>query len=92
MRVYQGAGGAGGAGGAQALAPVPMSVTIFDATGAMVFDASPTLPVERFARDRTADCAFDLPVANLQPGPHLLRIEARLGDTMARREVRFEIR
>ncbi len=95
MRVYQRAGragGAGGAGGDEALAPVPMSVMIFDATGAMVFDASPTLAVERFARDRAADCAFDLPIANLQPGPHLLRIEARLGDTTARRDVRFEVR
>jgi hypothetical protein len=29
---------------------------------------------------------------DLQPGPHLLRIEARVGDQTARRDVRFEVR
>jgi hypothetical protein len=82
----------GAKAGARSLAPVSMSVTIFGASGAMVFERAPTLGIERFARDRTADCAFDLPMADLQPGPHLLRIEARLGEQTARRDVRFEVR
>jgi hypothetical protein len=35
---------------------------------------------------------FELPIASLKPGPYLLTLEAMLGKTTARRDVRFEIR
>ncbi|HEX5069701.1 MAG TPA: VWA domain-containing protein, partial [Vicinamibacterales bacterium] len=41
---------------------------------------------------RSADMKYAIPTARLAPGPHLLTIEATLGTTTIRRDVRFEIR
>ncbi len=41
---------------------------------------------------RTADVKYDVPLATLTPGPHLLTFEATLGSTTIRRDVRFEVR
>jgi VWFA-related protein len=41
---------------------------------------------------RTADVKYDVPLATLSPGPHLLTFEATLGTTTIRRDVRFEVR
>ena len=46
----------------------------------------------RISALRTADVKFPSPMSNLAPGPHLLTIEATLGTTTIRRDVRFEVK
>jgi hypothetical protein len=41
---------------------------------------------------RTADVKFQIPLANLWPGPHLLTVEVIRGATSVRRDVRFTVR
>ena len=41
---------------------------------------------------RTADVSFDIPINKLSPGPHLFTVEATLGTTTIRRDVRFVVR
>jgi hypothetical protein len=41
---------------------------------------------------RSADLKYPIPMAKLTPGPHLLTIEATLGSTTIRRDVRFEVK
>ena len=41
---------------------------------------------------RPADYTYELPVSTLGPGAYLLTIEARLGSTTSRRDVRFSVR
>jgi hypothetical protein len=56
------------------------------------FDTSATLGVDRFGASRAADYRLDLSTVGLQPGPHLLDIQAVAGGTTARRDVPFFIR
>ena len=50
--------------------------------------------VDQFANYalRTADVSYDIPIATLAPGAHLLTIEATVGATTIRRDVRFSVR
>ena len=41
---------------------------------------------------RTADVKFPIPIESLTPGAYLLTIEATLGQTTIRRDVRFKVR
>jgi hypothetical protein len=41
---------------------------------------------------RTADLKFPIPMSKLALGPHLLTIEATLGTTTIRRDVRFQVK
>ena len=41
---------------------------------------------------RTADVRYQVPLAGLTPGPHLLTFEATIGATTIRRDVRFEVK
>jgi hypothetical protein len=41
---------------------------------------------------RSADVLFPIPMSKLSAGPHLLTIEATLGTTTIRRDVRFEVK
>jgi hypothetical protein len=41
---------------------------------------------------RTADVKYTVPLSQLLPGPHLLTIEAQLGTTIIRRDVRFTVK
>ena len=41
---------------------------------------------------RTADVSFDIPINKLAPGPYLFTVEATLGTTTIRRDVRFSVR
>jgi hypothetical protein len=55
----------------------------------------PSAPVsDQFANLslRTADVTFQIPFSKLTQGPHLLTFEARIGETVVRRDVRFEVR
>jgi hypothetical protein len=56
--------------------------------------ASGTQPSDKFANLslRTADVAYEIPMSKLSPGPHLLTLEATLGTTTIRRDVRFEVK
>jgi len=55
---------------------------------------TPTPTGDKFANLalRSADVKYAIPMAKLSPGPHLLTIEATLGATTIRRDVRFEIK
>jgi VWFA-related protein len=83
LRIYQ--------GGRAALAGVPVGVRIVNGHDAVVFETTETLGPERFAASRSADYRLDLPVANFEPGPHLLTLEASIGNTRVHRAVRFSM-
>jgi VWFA-related protein len=78
-------------GGGQPLAPVTLGLQIVDGRGATVQQHSEPLDTARFAGGRLADYPFDLPVANLAPGPHLLTVTATSGTRVVRRDVRFTV-
>jgi hypothetical protein len=54
----------------------------------------PAPAADRFANLslRTADVRFQLPLARLTPGPHLLTFEAAIGAAILRRAVRFDVK
>jgi hypothetical protein len=83
VRVYQ--------GGKAALAPVTVMIRILDAQGATVIEQSDTLDAHAFKAGRAADEKFALPLARLAPGEYLLTMEATLGKSTARRDVRFRV-
>jgi hypothetical protein len=83
VRVYQ--------GGSAPLAPATLVMTIRTAANEMVFNKSQPLGSDEFGADRALDYRFDLPMARLKPGPHLLTIEVT-GPASARRDVRFDVR
>jgi len=41
---------------------------------------------------RTAEVRYELPMARLVPGPHLLSVEITMGTTVMRRDVRFSVK
>jgi VWFA-related protein len=51
-------------------------------------------PADKFANLalRSADVKYAIPMTKLSPGPHLLTMEASLGATTIRRDVRFEVK
>jgi VWFA-related protein len=83
VRVYQ--------GGSAPLAPATIVMTIRTATNEMVFNKSQPLGSDEFGADRALDYRFEIPMARLKPGPHLLTIEVT-GPASARRDVRFDVR
>jgi VWFA-related protein len=72
-------------------APVPFTIRLTGTDETPLVNQKQTLEPARFAA-RAADVRFDLPIPSLKPGPYLLTLEATLGKTTARRDVRFEIR
>ena len=85
LRVYQ-------SGDVKKLAsPVPFVLRISSTDATPIVNQSQVLEPARFV-NRAADVNFELPLSALKPGPYLLTIEATLGKTTARRDVRFEIR
>ena len=83
LRVYQGGAGAPGS--------VAVRTRILDGAGAEVFQEARTLEAGLFGTARSADYSLDLPISGLQPGPHLLTIEATVGARTDRREVTFVV-
>jgi VWFA-related protein len=82
LRLYQ--------GGAAPLAPVTVRMTITTAGNEVVFDRPLRIGSDEFD-GRAHDYRFELPLARLQPGPHLLTLEVT-GPASLRRDVRFEVR
>jgi hypothetical protein len=72
-------------------APVPFTIRLTGTDETPLVSQQQTLETARFTA-RAADVNFELPIASLKPGPYLLTLEAMLGKTTARRDVRFEIR
>ncbi len=84
VRIYQ--------GGKKTLAPSSLTTRIVDARDATVFEQTTDLGAERFARQRGADHAIELPLTRLAPGEYLLQTEAVAGTNRARGLVRFRVR
>jgi len=78
-------------GGGQALAPVTIRARIVDSMNTEVFESVRTLDAALFNSRRAADYRLDLPLASLRPGPHLLTLEATMGKSHDRRDVRFTV-
>jgi VWFA-related protein len=49
-------------------------------------------PAASTVSTRSADIHYDIPIHKLAPGPHLFTVEATLGTTTIRRDVRFVVR
>jgi hypothetical protein len=84
LRVYQHVKGP--------LEPVQLEIRVVDDHDAVKFHAAETIAADRFDASRAVDHRFNLPLADLSPGPHLLTIEAAAGRTTARRDMRFVVR
>ena len=63
-----------------------------DAHGRELASNTETIPAGRFAARRSADYAYELPLAPMLRGSYLLTIEARIGTVSARRDLRFTVR
>jgi len=84
LRVYQHAKGP--------LASVLLDVRIVDDHDAVKLHAVETIAPAQFDASRAADHRFNLPLADLSKGQHLLTIQATAGKVTARRDVRFVVR
>jgi len=73
-----------------ALARVAMRVQVLDAKGAAVHEQSLTYPDSSFT-NRRAGGALELPLAQLKPGDHLLRLTASARGQTASRTMRFTV-
>jgi hypothetical protein len=69
-----------------------MRTTILDDRSAAVVDRMETLEAERFGVSRSADVRIDVPMGQLEPGWHLLRIEATALAATVRRDVRIRVK
>jgi hypothetical protein len=85
MRVYQ------GTHRDDALEPVTLRVRIVDGAERTVRDEVMPLGASAFAAGRAADCRIALPLAQLEPGDYLLRVEAAKGERLAGRAMRFSV-
>jgi len=83
LRVYQ--------GGTGKLEPVALSVRIVDSHGTSKFDDTRMLDAAAFGTARAADYRLELPLDRLEPGEHLLSVQAKRGSTTAARDLRFTV-
>lgn len=73
--------------------PVVVRAELFDAADGLHFDTEQTVESARFGPDGSSAISFEVPLAGLMPGPHLLSITARLpGGRTARRDLVFLVR
>ena len=84
LRLYQ--------GGQGVLRPVTLMTRIQNSTGTVVHETTRSLSADDFAKGRSADYTFDIPLDALAPGEHLLTIEVSERTRTERRDVRFTIR
>ncbi len=84
LRLYQ--------GGSKSPDPVRVNASILDAAGKTRFDQTTFLEAAQFGASRSVDYRFDLPIATLASGAHLLTIEAHLGQEVVKRQAIFRIR
>ncbi len=71
------------------LGPVELQSTIADAGDRIVATETRTLDTGQFANGRAADSYVVLPLATLAPGDYLLKVEAKMGQRVAGRAIRF---
>lgn len=74
------------------LQPVGVRVRIVDAQDRVARDEVLIFEPGEFAANRTANARLELPVRNLPAGEYLLRLEAMMGERVAGRAARFEVR
>lgn len=84
VRVYQ--------GGRRQLGPVRVEMRIVDENDRISFMGDTTLEPAAFGDKRQADYRIELPLGQLAPGEHLLTVEAMMGETSVRRNIRFSVR
>lgn len=84
VRVYQ--------GGKSKVGPVTLDIRILDESGTPIVQLPATLAAEAFNAAREADHTVEVPLQRLAAGSYLLTIEAKIGGTNARRDVRFSIK
>lgn len=85
LRVYQ--------GGSTDMRPVQVSVRVLDTRGTSVAATERALVPEQFARSRSADVSFPVPVDGLAPSSYTLQVEVTAPDLpVAIREVAFVVR
>ena len=73
-----------------ALVPVTIRMQVLDARGTAAYERSLTYPETSFT-NRRAGAAFELPLARLKPGEHLLRLTASAGSQTVSRTMRFTV-
>jgi VWFA-related protein len=71
---------------------VRLSVSIQDAGGSIAWQESRSLDSAAFLERRTIGHEFELPVARLSEGAHLLRVQATRGNNAATQQVPFRVR
>ncbi len=69
-----------------------VSASVIDDRDRKRYGQDVSMEAASFEATGTADYAVDLPLADLEPGAYLLRIEARPGNAAEVREVRFTVR
>jgi hypothetical protein len=85
LRVYE--------GGKTLPVPVTLTIHLVDLNGTVVMDREDAISAESVgATTRSADEHISLPIGQLKAGEYLLTIEAALGKTTARRDVRFSVK
>ena len=84
VRAYQ--------GGKDRPSAVSITTRVIDANNRAVSTRTESLAAETFAADHSASYQTRLPLQSLEPGQHLLTIEAAMGKTVVRRDVRFEVK
>ena len=86
FRIYQ------GTGRNDALAPVQLRCSVFDASDRMVANETSVIGAGEFATARTADHYVTLPLTGLTPGEYLLEVETTMGQRTAGRALRFAVK
>jgi VWFA-related protein len=79
-------------GGTAPPTDVSIAVRVLNATDRVVFDVPRQVGSNQFTPARSFDYPFEVPVARLEPGEYLLRVDAVAGKATARRDARFTVR
>lgn len=82
-RVYQ--------GGKDPLVAVPLRIQLRNQDDFLIMNLQESLAAEKFTTERSADVNIAVPLERLAPGPYLLTLESAVGQTTAKREVRFDV-
>jgi hypothetical protein len=84
LRIYQ--------GGREALRAITAKTQILDRSGTVVFDLPRAVGSDEFGNGRAADHVVELPLSQLETGPHLLRVQVAAGSFSTQRDVPFIVR
>jgi VWFA-related protein len=86
LRIYQ------GTTRKDTLLPVQLRSSLLNGEGKVVAAQSQAIEAAQFSKDRGAEHYLTIPLANLEPGDYLLRLEAEMGARTAGGAVRFVIK